>query len=116
MKSQELFPESLRVHDDENPLIYTNSIKVAVHFKHSHRVVLRCIETLINDMNETGMRWPQLFRPVHRIGRQGRDTLEYLMTRDGFSFLAMRLTSQVALQWKVLFIQTYQHMRNTRLH
>jgi len=114
MKSQELFPESLRIWDEENPRVYTNSIKVAVHFKHSHRVVVRCIEALIEDMGS--VLWTQHFRPIHRIGHQGRETLEYLITRDGFSFVAMRLTSQTALQWKVLFIQTYQQMRNTRLH
>jgi len=109
MKSSALFPESLRVHDDENPQVYTNSRKVAVHFKQSHQQVANCIEILIKDMGGAGMRWPQYFQPVRRI--DGRGT-EYLLTRDGFSFVAMRLTSRAALQWKVLYIQTYQHMRH----
>jgi len=109
MKSQELFPESLRIRDAENPQVYTNSRKVAVHFKQSHQQVARCIEILIKDMSGTDMDCSQYVQPVRRVDGRGTD---YLLTRDGFSFVAMRLTSRAALHWKVLYIQTYQHMRH----
>jgi len=112
--SIELFPEILRV-PDKNPQIYTSSRKVAVHFKQPHQQVVRCIQILIEDMNDTDMSGVH-FQPVCAIDGKGKRSVEYRLTRDGFSFVAMRLNSQAALQWKVLFIQTYQQMRHAHLH
>ncbi len=46
------------------------------------------------------------------IGENGRKYKQYLVTRDGFSLLAMGFSGEKALRWKLKYIEAFNSMEN----
>ncbi|CDC47152.1 putative uncharacterized protein [Clostridium sp. CAG:58] len=46
------------------------------------------------------------------VGENGRKYKEYLVTRDGFSLLAMGFTGEKALKWKLKYIEAFNAMES----
>ena len=50
-----------------------------------------------------------LFIQSEYADKYGRMQKEYLMTRDGFSLLVMGFTGSKALEWKLKYIEAFNH-------
>jgi Rha family phage regulatory protein len=87
----------------------TDSLTVAEYFQKRHDNVLKAIDKLLGGLpknNET-----LLFIETTYIEEQNGQTYrKYIMTRDGFSLLAMGFTGKKALQWKLKYIEAFNKM------
>lgn len=112
----------------------TTSRAVAEQFGKSHAHVIRDIENLLTQLSQSnfgsansadqeleGSNQPN-FRPINAefaernftlidyTDTQGKPRPEYLLTRDGFTLLAMGFTGTKALQFKVAYINAFNRM------
>ncbi len=83
-----------------------DSRDVAERFEKQHKDVLRAIRKLevpaeFNQRN---------FAPVEYLDPKGEKRPHILMTRDGFSLIAMGFTGAAATQWKVRFIEAFNKL------
>lgn len=86
--------------------ICTSSRLMAEVFKKEHKNILRAIENLqcseaFNRLN---------FERVEYLDHKGEKRPEYIITRDGFSFLAMGFTGKKAARFKETFLQAFGKM------
>ena len=95
----------------ENNQALTTSRIVAEKFDKRHDAVLRDIRDLITQAKglhksvESSM-----FTETTYTNKQNKQQPMYLMTRDGFSLLAMGFTGKKALQFKLKFIDAFNRM------
>ena len=86
-----------------------DSLTVAKRFDRKHKNVLQAIQNL-----ECSDEFARLnFQPCEYTGNTGgisRKYPMYLMTRDGFSFLAMGFTGAKAAHWKEAYIKAFNRM------
>ena len=81
---------------------------VAEKFGKRHDHVLRDIQNIMNGYPQN---WGGLFIEATYVNSQNKQQYkQYLMTRDGFSLLAMGFTGKEALQWKLQFIEAFNKM------
>ena len=87
---------------------FCTSLDVATHFGKLHKNVLRDIEMLKADCPEefNGLN----FEPVTYRDSKGEQRPMYLLTRDGFTLLAMGFTGKEALRWKLMYIAEFNRM------
>ena len=116
--------EEIAVHSDivtvtNNNQLYVSSIEVAKKFGKRHADVLRIIHEYINNKNMSNFNQrnfalasdTQLGR-----GKRGRPRLaEVLMSRDGFSLIAMGFSGKTALEWKLRFLDVFNEIEKTIL-
>ncbi len=96
------------VYKTEKGTPVTDSVKVAEVFGKMHKNVLKSIRNILGSaQNLAHKTW---FHQVTYIDGQGKTQPMFLMNRDGFSLLAMSLTGERALQFKVGFIQQFDAM------
>nr|DAZ84608.1 MAG TPA: KilAC domain protein [Caudoviricetes sp.] len=96
------------VYKTEKGTPVTDSVKVAEVFGKMHKNVLKSIRNILwSAQNLAHKTW---FHQVTYIDAQGKTQPMFLMNRDGFSLLAMSLTGERALQFKVGFIQQFDMM------
>lgn len=101
----------------------TTSRAVAECFGKQHAHVIRAIEDTIEQLAEsknglshskTGRAASEFadknFLPVSLPDAQGKPRPAYLLTRDGFTLLAMGFTGTKALQFKVAYINAFNRM------
>lgn len=101
--------------------VFVSSREVAAKFGKLHSNVVRDIKNLIhqNKDNADATRFFFLNFEEQRISlnnsqRRGRPPEpHYLMTRDGFTFLAMGFTGRKAIEWKVRFLEAFKLMEKT---
>lgn len=89
----------------ENDQLLVTSLQVAKDFSKEHKSVLRSIENLAAQNCATKF----LFYETDYENR-GKKYPMYLMTRDGFTLLAMGFTGKDALEWKMKYIQAFNEM------
>ena len=97
----------------ENNQALTTSLKVAEVFKKSHKVVLEAIRNLISDLGtaqKSAIPTDYFIESEYTLEQNGRKLAMYLMTRDGFTLLAMGFTGKKALQFKLAYIQAFNAM------
>ena len=84
----------------------TTSRKVAEVFEKQHKDILRAIRDLDipEDYHERN------FALVEYIDSKGEKRPEYLITRDGFTILAMGFTGKRAMQFKIDYIEVFNEM------
>lgn len=90
----------------ENNRPVVSSRKVAEVFEKQHKDVMKSIRELTHG-DEFGQR---NFSPSSYINSQNKEQPEYLMTRDGFTLLAMGFTGSKAMQWKIKYIEAFNKM------
>ena len=90
--------------DNNRPVV--SSRKVAEIFEKEHRRVLQDIRELScgDDFRLHN------FVQSSYINSQDKEQPEYLMTRDGFTLLAMGFTGSKAMQWKIKYIEAFNKM------
>lgn len=84
----------------------TTSRKVAEIFEKEHCKVLRSIRELETPKNFNEAN----FGLVEYIDQKGEKRPEYLITRDGFTILAMGFTGKRAMQFKITYIEAFNAM------
>ena len=107
------------------PVVSSRTVATVFEKRHDH--VLRDIENIIRESqtsieesekeifnpagNLTAQNWGvNFFLKSSYLSDRGKTYPEYLMTRDGFSLLAMGFTGKKALQFKVAFINRFNEM------
>ena len=91
----------------------TTSRAVAEQFGKNHKEVLRAIENTITQLKETeeGRAFNERnFAPISLRDAMNREKPAYLLTRDGFTLLAMGFTGAKAVQFKVAYINAFNRM------
>lgn len=99
--------ELINIMEKDGQLV-VSSRQVAENFEKRHDNVIQTITELINQMGT-----PEnsgLFIKSEYIASNGKRNPEYLMTRDGFSLLVMGFTGSKALEWKLKYIEAFNHM------
>ena len=96
--------------------IVTSSQAVAYYFEKDHGKVLRSIRSLLSfqetseSMTKNGYT-PKWFYEYQYTNEQNHQTYPaFLMTREGFTLLAMGFTGKKALEWKIRYIQAFNEM------
>lgn len=83
-----------------------SSRQIAESFEKNHRDVLRAVDSLKEDVRN----FAQMFFETDTPDSYGRPQRTYLMTRDGFTLLAMGFTGKAALEWKLKYIAAFNAM------
>lgn len=98
---------------NQDGVLVVSSREVAENFEKRHDHIMRDIGNLINDMGSP-QNWGSLFIPSTYIHKQNKQEYqEYLLTRDGFTLLAMGFTGKKALDWKLRYIEAFNKMEET---
>ena len=104
---QTLIPmDDFGVFVDKQDMVRVDSRFVAQFFEKRHDLVLRDIRNLDCSENFRLLN----FEESTYINEQGHKQPCYVMTRDGFVFLAMRYRGQRAAQFKELYIRRFNEM------
>jgi Rha family phage regulatory protein len=85
---------------------WTTSVLVAEKFGKGHKDALKAIRNM--ECSEEFSR--RNFAPSNYRDRRGKQQPMFLMTRDGFSMLAMGFTGRQAAEWKEKFIAAFNKM------
>lgn len=104
----DLFPETLLVDLlDGHPM--TDSLRIAEHFKKHHRDVLKAIRSLLDRTSdpERLRNFAQSFTTFTSANGAQRKRPIYLLTRDGFFFVASGFTGAEADEWKWKFLDAF---------
>lgn len=88
----------------------TDSLIVAEKFHKRHDVVLRKIDSIIE--NDSTQNSGQCFKRTHYKDASGKSNPMYLMNRDGFTFLVMGFTGKNADIWKWDYIKAFNAMES----
>lgn len=91
----------------KNEQLVTSSLDVADTFEKNHQHVLRDLDGL----KEGVQNWTDLYWEDTYIHPQNKQPYRMIyMNRDGFALLAMGFTGKKALQFKLEYIQAFNHM------
>lgn len=85
-----------------------SSRDVANSFNKRHSDVIRSIEEKM-EVNAI-LRSPNYFIESTYRDKSNRKSKEYLLTRDGFSFIVMGFTGAEADRWKIKYIEAFNNM------
>jgi Rha family phage regulatory protein len=88
----------------------TSSLMVSQTFDKRHDNVMRDIKHLISQLKRHLPNFEEMFKKVELPDNYGRMQPAYLITRDGFSLLAMGFTGERALRFKLAFIGAFNQM------
>ena len=96
------------VYKTEKGTPVTDSLKVAQVFNKEHKNIIRAIRNLMGSAQNCAHR--KWFYESSYCDTQGKQRPMFIMTRDGFSLLAMGLTGAKAMQFKIAFIEQFNAM------
>lgn len=101
-----LFHETEALVSVKNNQAVTSSLQVAEYFGKRHANILRDIQNLIllNSKLSSG------YVSTTYIDPNGKSQPMYIMTRDGFTLLAMGFTGKKAMQFKIAYIEAFNRM------
>lgn len=97
------------IDDNDRPVV--SSRDIARVFEKEHKNVLQSIQNLKCPASFTALN----FQLSEYEDSTGRVLPEYLITRDGFSFLVMGFNGEKAGEWKVKYIQAFNAMERELL-
>lgn len=86
----------------------TDSLKVAQVFGKQHKNILQAIRNLISTAENSAL--PRWFHESSYVAENGKENPIFIMNRDGFSLLAMGLTGEKAMKFKIGFIDQFNQM------
>lgn len=93
---------------EQNGQVVVSSREVAEKFGKRHDHVIRTIADKIEVNPKLGS--PKYFTESTYLDKSNRQSKEYLMTRDGFSFLVMGFNGKDADIWKIKYIDAFNQM------
>jgi len=89
--------------------LVVSSREVARNFEKEHKDVLETIRNLIAENSAV----KNTIIESEYVNSRGRKYPEYLLTRDGFTLLAMGFTGKKALEWKLKYIEAFNKMEES---
>ena len=92
----------------EDGKLVVSSRRVADDFGRRHSDVIKGIEDKMK-VNEI-LRSPKYFIESTYIDKSNRQSKEYLLTKDGFSFIVMGFNGKIADEWKLKYIEAFNTM------
>lgn len=110
--------------EDETPIgleltvmegqVFCTSLQIADHFAKEHKHVIRDIEAVAEQVEETGEACGDRFQKgtytlTNNLGHKVEKPM-YLMNRDGFTLLAMGYTGKKAMKFKLAYIDAFNRM------
>lgn len=87
----------------------TTSLKIAEVFGKQHKDILKAIRELDCPVDFAGRN----FAPGSYKDANNQERPMYLVTRDGFTLLAMGFTGKAAMQFKIAYIEAFNAMERT---
>ncbi len=99
--------ELIKIINKEGTMV-VSSREVAENFGKRHTEVLRAIDDKISQ--NAILRSDKYFIETNYKAGTGKEYKEYLLTRDGFSFLVMGFTGAKADEWKLKYIDAFNKM------
>lgn len=96
---------------------WTTSRDLARVFDKQHKDVIRYIERAIEECDGEFSR--RNFAPSKYTDTRGKKQPQYVMTRKGFSLVAMGFTGKKAMEFKVAYIEAFENMAElifSRIH
>ena len=102
--------QMVEIQTKEGQLV-VSSRQVAIDFEKRHADVIKTIEEKM-EVNEI-LRSPKYFIESTYKDKSNRNSKEYLLTRDGFSFLVMGFTGVKADNWKLKYIEAFNKMEQS---
>lgn len=100
----ELTNELVAVNNEQQ--IVTSSLIVADNFSKRHDHVIRDIDNLKKDVPNFG----EMFFETNIPDSYGRPRRAYIMTKDGFTLLAMGFTGRAAMKFKLAYMEAFNEM------
>lgn len=97
-----------------NSEMKTTSRIIAEAFGKNHRDVLKSIYSILEDSSEDDFSLRNFSQQTFKNER-GREYPEFILSRDGFSLLAMGFTGKDALRWKKKFLKAFNAMEQELL-
>ena len=91
---------------DKDEKVVTSSLVVAETFGKEHYNVLRDIDKLKKDV----VSFEEMFVQTNIPDAYGRGRRAYVMTKDGFTLLAMGFTGKKAMQFKLAYMEAFNEM------
>ena len=96
---------------EKNGIAVVSSRKVSEVFNKSHDNVLKSVRSLIEGLVEIyESEWKNMFYESTYKNIQNKKMPEFLMTKSGFSLIAMGFTGKKALMFKVDYINAFEKM------
>lgn len=83
---------------------------VAEKFGKRHNDVLRDIRKLTLKLSNDFRQRNFAHNEINTLTREGTEVSEVMMSRDGFSILAMGFTGEAAIKWKERFLDAFNQM------
>lgn len=99
----------INIKNQEGQLI-VSSREIAENFEKRHDHVIRDIENKMQSLRTSPQNWGHLFIEHEYEDSYKRKQREYLLTKDGFSFIVMGFTGPKADQWKLKYIKAFNKM------
>ena len=99
--------ENLITRTEDGKLV-VSSRRVADDFRRRHSDVIKAIEDKMK-VNEI-LRSPKYFIESTYTDKSNRQSKEYLLTKDGFSFIVMGFNGKIADEWKLKYIEAFNAM------
>ena len=93
----------------ESGQVVVSSRVVAERFEKRHSDVVRAIENKVESLTTQNCEVKNLFIES-TYTHNGNDYKEYLLTRDGFTFIVMGFTGAEADKWKLKYIEAFNKM------
>src|SRR5690625_3841923 len=90
----------------KNEQAVTSTTNVAKNFKREHHNVMKSVEALKKDV----VNFNEMFFKTTEPDSYKRERKIYLMNRDGFTLLAMGFTGKKAMEFKLKYIEAFNHM------
>lgn len=101
----------INIEKHDGKLVVT-SRQIAEDFEKDHRVVVRAIENKDESLTAQNCSVENLFIPT-TFDHNGNEYKEYLLTRDGFTFIVMGFTGAKADIWKLKYIEAFNKMEQS---
>lgn len=96
---------------ERNGQAFCSSRQVAGEFSKSHDDVLKSIRILIDSLGELSeSKWQTNFNLVEYKNSRNQKQPEYLLTKKGFTLLAVGFTGKKALKFKIQYIDRFEKM------
>lgn len=95
---------------NKNNQIITSSRIIAEKFEKKHIHVLEAIDNKIKNLGGIEKTADLFYETTYTHEQNKQEYREFLLTRDGFSFIVMGFTGSKADQWKLDYIKAFNQM------
>ena len=96
----------------QNETAYTTSNMMAEKFGKKHKHILDSIDRTVKDLTAVNSAVKSFFVESTHVNERNREYRNYLLTRDGFTLVAMGLNGKKAMKFKIQYIAAFNAMED----